>query len=461
MNSIMPMLMQIIQGIMALMTKMFGGGAAASNAANGGNAGNAGNPGGAGNPANAGNAGNGGNAGNAGNLGNAGDLGNAGNPGNAANAGNAAAINGDVNGASLLPNNPNVQANAGVNYSNIPEEQRAQFTHLNDNLSAQDERRAAGIIHLGGRAHISDSETASGVSSSARIYNNVLSNPGNFRPEEVSMIQEFAAKERAETAGLTPDGQGFVTGRYLDLAFIDQMGNRDGISQDKINAYKGAVNARVDNLMKSAQGGNAAAIIADSNTTIDIVSDVGTLEKRTGLNRTEQAAYRLAGHSVLFSKDGTVDADILGISYKNLNALDSQAGAGQDVNIDNEIEALASADSADDGQVNGSALRRANESVMDKIFLKQGGIQNNNALLQEGQQVGLRNGRTMGQITQSLTSGGMQALNDLKSLAKDHTPAMLAAGGSVAAASAVCPFLGGMAGGAAGIGAANDRLSKY
>lgn len=368
---------------------------------------------------------------------------------------------GNTPGAGAIPNNANIQANLGVNYANLPEEQRAQFTHLNDNLSPTDERTAAAIIHLGGRAHISDAETASGVSPTARIYNNVLQSPQNFRPEEVKLIQGFAAKEKAETASLTPDGQGFVTGKYLDYAFIDQMGNRNGTSPQKMQEYKAAVDARVAKITDPSNP-NLPQIIADSKTTVNIVSDINTLQQRTGLTRSEQAAYRLAGHSVLFSQDGTVNADILGLSYQNANSLDNQGNAangGQDVNIDPEIEALAAADQADDGQVNGSSLRRSEEEVMDKIYLKQGGIKDNTQVLKEGQQVGLQNGRSMGDIQSALASGGKQALNDLKALAKDHTPAMLAMGGSVAAASAVCPFLGGMAAGAAGIGAANNKLA--
>lgn len=461
-TGMMPMIMQLLQGIMQLFQTMFpqlGGGA---KGAAGGQADVPGAGGqGAGNPA-------------GGNVVSNPALNPASNPYGGSLPGSGSQVlpggqGGQADGENTpnagggpvpIPTNANIEANKGVNYSLLPEDQRAQFTHLNDNLSAKDERTAAAIIHIGGRAHISEAVTASGVSPSARIYNNVLQNPNNFKPEEVNLIQGFAAKERAETAGLTPDGQGFVTGKYLDYAFIDQMGNRNGSSPQKMQEYKAAVDARI---AKVTSGQNLQQVIADSNTTVNIVSDVNTLQQRTGLNRTEQAAYRLAGHSVLFSQDGTVSSDILGLTYQNANSLDSQGNAangGQDVNIDREIEALASADQADDGQVNGSSLRRSQEAVMDKIFLGTGGLQDNNVVLNQGQQVGLQNGRSMSDIQRSFTGGGLQALNDLKSLAKDHSPAMLAAGGTMAAASAVCPFLGGMAAGAAGIGAANNNLAK-
>lgn len=442
MSAIMPMLMQLIQGLMGLMTQMFpqlsGAGAQTQSGQNplSGYGGGYGAGNGAGTPEIPGAEDNGKGQGNGQTQGS----------GQSQDTGN---------GANLLPNNANVQEKSGVNYRDIPEDQRADFTHLNDAGSPTDERRAAAIIHIGGRANISGGQTESGVSPSAQIYNNILNNPDNFRPEEVSMVKEFSAKERAETASLTPDGQGFVTGKYLDYAFIEEMGNRDGISPEKISEYKGAVDQRIAKIT-DPNNPDLPQVIADSQKQLNIVDDIDTLQGQSGLTRTEQAAFRLAGHSVLFSKDGTVDQDILGISYQNDNALDSVPGAS----INPEIEAFASADAADDGQVNGSALRRGAESVMDKLYLKQGGLESTDAVLQQGQDIGLKNGRSMSQIQEAFTSGGKQALQDLKSLAKDHTPAMLAAGGSMAAASAVCPFLGGMAAGAAGIGAANNKLAK-
>jgi hypothetical protein len=347
-----------------------------------------------------------------------------------------------------------------TDYTKLDEKQRSDFSHLDDKGSVSQERRDAAIIHIGGRAHISDAPTKSGVSPTARIYNDILNHPTGFKPEEVKMVQEFAAKERAETKAAT--GTAFVTGKYLDLAFIDQMGKRDGISQDKLNQYKQAVNDRVAKLM-DPKNPKLKQIIADSQTEVTITSDIKTLQQKTGLTRAEQAAYRLAGHSVLFSEDGNVDGTILGISYQSSTALDSSAlaaGSGQDVNIDPEIKALAAADQADDGKLNGSSLRLETQNVMDKIYLGQGGVKDINQINNDATKVGLQNGRSLSQIKNDIANGGAQALQDLKNMAKNHTPAMLAAAGGMAAAAAVCPFLGGMAAGGAAISAGYKALQN-
>jgi hypothetical protein len=477
-----------------------------------GNAGNAGQPGSADNSGNmkppgtaAGNAGNAGQPGTADNSGNmtppgtaAGNAGNAGQPGTADNAGNMTPTTGEAGnggygtttpsptdgtgtpspsptdgtggttpdpttGGGTAPTptpgdgSPNLTGLPGgsqgtgqaagesidqirnTDYGKLTEAQRVQFNGVS--------RESAAIIHLGGRANISGAVTDNGVSPTAQIYNNVLQNPGNFKPEERALIQKWSQQEMTQ--------RGMITGEHLDHAFIDEMGTRDGVDPQRLQQYHAAVDQRVNNLMASP---NRAAAIADSKKTLNLVDDTTIIQQQSGLSKTEQAAFRLAGHSVLFSGDGKVNGDILAITMGNANALDNK-GANNGT-IDQETQALIKADVADNGKIDGSSLKAADGAVLDKLYAGGQGISNNQQVVNQGVQTGLSNGRSMQSIQKSIMNGGQQALNDFKQMAKNHSPAMLAAGATMAGAAAVCPFLGGMAAGAAGIGAANKMMNQ-
>lgn len=325
------------------------------------------------------------------------------------------------------------------NYSNLTEAQRVDFNGVS--------RDSAAIIHLGGRANISGAVTANGVSPTAQIYNNVLQKPGNFHPEEVALVKKWSQQEMAT--------RGMITGENLDHAFIDEMGTRDGVSQQQLQQYHTAVDQRVSKMLANP---NRAAVLADSKKPLNLVDDIGTLQKQSGLNKTEQAAFRLAGHAVLFSGNGSVNGDILALTQGNANALDNR-GANNG-SIDAETKALTDADMADNGKLDGSSLRAADGAVLNKLYGGGQGIANNQQVVNQGVQTGIKSGRTMQDIQKSILNGGKQALNDFKQLAKDHSPAMLAAGATMAGAAAVCPFLGGMAAGAAGIGAAQKLMNQ-
>ena len=326
-----------------------------------------------------------------------------------------------------------------LNYSSLSEAQRVQFNGVS--------RDSAAIIHLGGRANISGAVTANGVSPAAQIYNNVLQDPTHFHPEEVALVKKWSQQEMAT--------RGMITGENLDHAFIAEMGTRDGVNQQQLQQYHTAVDQRVSKMLANP---NRAAVLADTKKPLNLVDDIGTLQKQSGLNKTEQAAFRLAGHAVLFSGNGSVNGDILALTQGNVNALDNR-GANNG-SIDAETKALTDADMADNGKLDGSSLRAADGAVLNKLYGGGQGIANNQQIVNQAKQAGLSQGRTMKDIQQSILNGGKQALNDFKQLAKDHSPAMLAAGATMAGAAAVCPFLGGMAAGAAGIGAAQKLMNQ-
>jgi len=322
----------------------------------------------------------------------------------------------------------------GTDYTKLNETQRQDFNGVS--------RDSAAIIHLGGRANISGAVSANGVPPSAQIYNNVLNNPSNFHPEEVALVKKFSQDEIKR--------HGMITGEDLDHAFIDEMGTRDGLTTDQLKQYHTAIDQRVSKMLANP---NRQAVIADTKKPLNLVDDINTLQGQSGLNSAEQGIFRLAGHAVLFSGDGRVNGDILSITAGNPNALDNK-GAGNNGSVDATTQALISADVADNGKIDGSALKAAEESVLSKLYLGGKGVLDNQTIINNGKQIGLQNGRTPEQITKAIAGGSKQALADFKKMAVNHTPAMLALGGTMAGAVAVCPFLGGMAAGAAGIGAA-------
>ncbi len=121
--------------------------------------------------------------------------------------------------------------NGGADYANVRGGKQAF-----NGVSGRD----AAIMHLGGRAHISAGTSANGVSGSARIYGNVLNNPNNFTPDEVALIQQYAADEKAR--------YGMITGANLDHDFANQMAARGDISPEKLQAYHQAIDARAEEI---------------------------------------------------------------------------------------------------------------------------------------------------------------------------------------------------------------------
>lgn len=91
------------------------------------------------------------------------------------------------------------------------------------------------------------------------------------------------------------------------------------------------------------------------------------------------------------------------------------------------------------------AAKVAMIQTWSKDKLHRRGIANHQEIMKQGIQMGLKHGRTMQQMQQAIANGSQQALNDFKQIAKNHSPAMLALGATMAGAVAVCPFLAGLA----------------
>jgi hypothetical protein len=330
--------------------------------------------------------------------------------------------------------------NGGVGYDNVRGGKQAF-----NGVSGRD----AAIMHLGGRGHISAGTSANGVSGGARIYNNVLNNPQNFTPDEVALIQGYAAAEIQK--------YGYITGEGLDHDFVDQMAARGDISPEKRAAYHQAIDDRVARMVSNP---DQAAVAREASQEVNIVSDIGTLEAQSGLTRYEQAVYRLAGHATLFSGDGTIDGDILAITLGNTNSLDGRSFGNQDTNIDPETLSLLQDDLAIDGELNGDALRLANEGVLDKIFMGGPGVTAQEVRETSVQQA-QSNGRTQQDIIQSLQMSADQALRQFGSFVQDHPVVTAVGAGAMVAGSAVCPFLSGTLAVGAGIAAGSKMLSSH
>lgn len=329
--------------------------------------------------------------------------------------------------------------NGGDDYANVRKGKEAF-----NGVSGRD----AAIMHLGGRGHISAGTSANGISGTTRIYNNVLNKPGSFTPDEVALIQQYAADEKAR--------YGMITGSNLDHAFVDQMATRGDISPEKRQAYHEAINARVAKMVNNP---DQAAVKQEASQEVNITSDIGTLEKQSGLNRYEQAVYRLAGHSTLFSGDGSIDGDILAVTLGNKNSLDGRSFGNQDTNIDPEALSLLQDDLATDGELNGDALRNANQKVLDKIFL--GGPDVTQATVRtESVQQAQQNGRSASQIQQSLQTSANDAIKQFGSFVKDHPVISAVGAGAMAAGAAVCPFLAGTMAVGAGLAAGSKLMSQ-
>jgi hypothetical protein len=310
--------------------------------------------------------------------------------------------------------------NQGVDFHQLPTDQRAQF-----GLSDRD--RA--ILHLWGRQVISKGFEDGG------IYFNVLqTEPTRFQPAETALIQELAGKEQAEFGG--------INGKELDKAFFDLMQRMH--PGEAIDTSKWL---------------NAPARFATGP--VNIVSDLGALQQQTGLSTFDQAVMRLWGHEPLLN-GGRSDGSILAYTIGNPNSLDSMANAangGQNVNIDSIAQALLQDDFTSDGVRNGDSLRFAFGQVLNHIYLGAPDPTQQTVDV-NAQQKAAQNGRTPAQIGRDVQQGVVQAMADAANMIKDHPLISAASVGGIAAASAICPFLGGLAVGGAGIAAGQSIINS-
>lgn len=306
---------------------------------------------------------------------------------------------------------PDIDRN--IAFQTLSKEQRSQ-------IGLSDRDRA--IIHLWGRQVISRGFQDGG------IYFNVLqTEPNRFTPAEKDLIQQLATQEQAEFGG--------ITGKALDREFFALMQRMNPEVTPDVSKWLNAP---------------ARASLGPVN----IVSDLNTLQQQTGLSEFDQAVLRLWGHEPLFN-GGKIDGSILAYTIGNPNALDNSANPsnkGQNVTVDGVAQALLNADFASDGVRNGDSLRFAFGRVLDHIYL--GAADPTVDTIQaNAQQKAAQNGRSLQQISQDVQQGMTQALADAASMVKDHPIIAAASIGGVAAATAICPFLGGLAIGGAGIAA--------
>ena len=114
--------------------------------------------------------------------------------------------------------------------------------------------------------------------------------------------------------------------------------------------------------------------------------------------------------------------------------------------------------------MNGGSLRQNFTNVMDKLY----NIDSNGDGVKGATQAGSRQqaldeakrqGRTAAQIKNDMTMGVSKAVQTAADMVKNHPVATVAAAGGIAAAAAVCPFLGGLGAAAAGVGMAAKALN--
>lgn len=288
--------------------------------------------------------------------------------------------------------------------------------------------RDRAILHLWGRQVISRGFQDGG------IYLNVLDGTRNFTQAEKDLVAQLSAQEQAEFGG--------ITGKGLDREFFALMQR-----------------LHPERVIDTSKWLNTPARFAQGP--VNISSDINVLQQQTGLSRFDQGVLRLWGHEPLLN-GGRIDGSYLAYSIANPNSLDSagnSANGGQDVNVDDIAQQLLELDFTSDGVRNGDSLSFAFGRVLDHIYL--GANEDNmNVVAANAQQKATANGRSAQQIGQDIQQGVAQAMADAANMVKDHPLLTAASIGGIAAASAICPFLGGLAVGGAGIAAGQALLNR-
>jgi hypothetical protein len=308
-------------------------------------------------------------------------------------------------------------------------------TRTNEGLSDTD--RA--ILHLWGRQIISKGfEDGS-------VYNNVLADeklPASqqqYKPAEHDLVNQLVAKETAK--------YGATNGKELDNLALNLLNQMAGPGQQiNIQQYLNA------------------PVRFNHGAKINQVDDLNTLQKQTGLSEFSQAILRAVGHDPLLN-GGKIDGSVLAYTIGNSNALDNQgigangAVGASNSSVDPDFKALLQDDLTSDGVRNGDSIMTGLSQVLNHVYL--GGAQaTQQSVLQASQQKAQVAGRTSQQITQGVQQGMVQALADASKMIKNHPVISAAAIGGVAAATAICPFLGGLAVGGAGIAAGQGLINK-
>lgn len=301
-----------------------------------------------------------------------------------------------------------------VDFRQLDSDQRTQLSGLDDHDRA--------VLHLWGR------QMSIVGFQNGNIYNTVLEDPSSFKPAEVQLINQLAAKDQQEFGG--------ITGKALDQEFFKVYQKITGV--DISSKYGNAPVHFADGVAKFPDG------------TVDSPEWEAKLEKQNGLNTFENEVLRLWGHNPLFT--GKVDGAILPFTLDDNKALDFGVNK-------NDVRSLLNADLASDGVLNGDSLKNSFVDVLDKVYFNQGGT-TAGKVMQQARTEAAQNGRTPQQVMQSMTTGVQQAMSNIGDLMKRHPAITGLTAGGLMAATAVCPFLAGMGAGAVGIGLANMRRGR-
>jgi hypothetical protein len=404
---------------------------------------------------NAGDAGNAGNAKNSGKAGNnkiADDSGNAGNSGNSGKThkggkchhgdsnndpGTTPGTTPPDNGGTTPPGNVGGTNPAGSTEAGIPIPTELDFRELNatqrTELGLDDRDRA--VLHLWGRQMIAEGKQNGAILNTVmdQVQKGQTDNTVVLKPAEVSLAQELIAKDTAEYGG--------VTGKSLDQEFFRVFSKISGKPEAELaQKYGGA---------PLAFANGKIAKLPDAP--VDSAQWEQQLEAQNGLNGFENTALRLWGHDPLFN-GGKIDGSVLAYTLNSSTSLDK--GINKD-----DVRTLLSSDLAIDGVVNGDSMKMAFDSVLDKLYNGGPGT-TAKQITTQAEAKAQANGRTVADITQSVTTGMKEALTSAANQIKDHPVISAAAVGGLATAAAVCPFLAGMGAGAMAIGAGAKMLQK-
>lgn len=306
------------------------------------------------------------------------------------------------------------------------------FTKLNNaqrtEMGLTDTDRA--ILHLWGRQ----------MNERGKQNGDVYLN-GGFTPKETELIKVWKEQEMKEF--------GHINGSKLDEAFFD-------------------LNDRMEGLAPGTTASQYAGrqLHQSSGQKINLENSLTTNAQNGGLSAYEQGVLRLWGHQPLYS-NGVVDGSILGYTIGNEKALDSNTNSVGN-GVDNVARSLLEADFMTDGTRNGDTLRGSFDDVMDKLYgidaNRNGrlGITENQVrtdAMGRLQQRAAAAGSTVQQAMSDVGAGVKDAITNAGSFVKEHPVISAVGAGGVAAATAVCPFLGGLAVGAAGLGAAHKMIN--
>jgi hypothetical protein len=276
-------------------------------------------------------------------------------------------------------------------------------------------------------------------------------NNQSYKPAEHQLVQQLVAQElgiqdpSTVTSQTLDQNRDRITGEALDGAFFDLM--------KRVNPGQ-----QVD----TSRWMNAPAHVWDGKP-INQIDDINLLQQQTGLSKFDQGVLRLWGHEPLLN-GGKIDGSVLAYTIGNANALDNQGVSfgktgGSPTSVDDVARGLLESDFTSDGVRNGDSLKFAFGKVLDKVYL---GTDDPTlqTVTQNAQQVAQANGRTPQQVKQDVEQGMVQALADSAKMVKDHPIVSAMAVGGLAAATAVCPFLGAMGVGAAGVMAGQQMMNR-